>query len=102
MFAGPQRSPADIRQREPKAADWTERFGFTLLITSVLNAVKAKQTDQRLQQSLFSLVKRIRMACHSSGSRSAGALLKKSFRELRCPQSGENTTLNKTANKCPA
>ena len=45
----------------------------------------AKQT-RGCNKGCFPLCKWIRMACHSAGSRRAEALLKKSFRELRCPR----------------
>lgn len=107
MLAGTQLSLcSSVNQRQPMVSDWAEHFGFSYLIMRVLNAVCCGLGQNQLTRGCkggFLWCKRIRIACHSVGSCRAEALLKKSFRELRCPQlglqSGKNNMLYKTTNK---
>lgn len=101
MLTGPQLSVcSSVNQHQPMAWDWAEHFGFSYLIMRVLNAVCCELGQNKLtrgsNKGCFPSWKRIRIACHSAGSCGAEALLKKSFRELRCPQlglrSGKKTT----------
>lgn len=93
MLAGFQLSLcSSVNQSLSSAFDRAEHFGFNYVIMRVLNAICCglgqNKVTRGCNKDRFPLWKRIRMACHSVGSCRAEALLKKSFRELSCPQLG--------------
>lgn len=96
-----QQSPCFICQSAPVFAlrlgrtRWLQLLNYESVKCRMLWAGAKTNWPEAAIRGSFPLWKGIRMDCHSAGSCRAEALLKKSFRELRCPRLGQQSSWKK-------